>query len=86
DDDPSEPQLSLSPSLEERTEQQSDSPCGQSKPAASQPEIDSLIHPFLMRNDMPLQKPTTPLPSLALLAEAPKEVEPVDSFELEQKA
>ncbi|MBQ0957083.1 DNA translocase FtsK 4TM domain-containing protein [Serratia symbiotica] len=86
DDDPSEPQLSLSPSLEERTEQQSDSPCGQSMPAASQPEIDSLIHPFLMRNDMPLQKPTTPLPTLALLAEAPKEVEPVDSFELEQKA
>lgn len=86
DDDPSEPQLSLSPSLEERTEQQSDSPCGQSKPAALQPEIDSLIHPFLMRNDMPLQKPTTPLPTLALLAEAPKEVESVYSFELEQKA
>lgn len=39
-----------------------------------------------MRNNMPLQKPTTPLPTLALLAEAPKEVEPVDSFELEQKA
>ncbi len=48
----SEPQLSLSPSLEECTEQQSDSPCGQSKPAAPQLEIDSLIHQFLMRNDM----------------------------------
>jgi len=85
-DDPSETQLSLSPSLEERTEQQSDSPSGQSKPAVPQPEMDSLIHPFLIRNDMPLQKPTTPLPTLALLAEAPKQVEPVDSFELEQKA
>ena len=48
--------------------------------------MDSLIHPFLMRNDQPLQKPTTPLPTLDLLTEAPKEVEPVDSFALEQKA
>ncbi|MCS3409260.1 DNA translocase FtsK 4TM domain-containing protein [Serratia sp. AKBS12] len=51
-----------------------------------QPAMDSLIHPFLMRNDQPLQKPTTPLPTLDLLTEAPKEVEPVDSFALEQKA
>lgn len=85
-DTPSESQLLLSPSLEKRTHQQSDSLCGQSKPAASQPEIDSLFHPFLMRDDISLQKPTTPLPTLALLAEAPKKVEPVDLFELEQKA
>ncbi|WP_440509397.1 DNA translocase FtsK, partial [Serratia ureilytica] len=57
------------------------------QPQAEQhPAMDSLIHPFLMRNDQPLQKPTTPLPTLDLLTEAPKEVEPVDSFALEQKA
>ncbi len=62
-------------------------PVAQPQPAAvQQPAMDSLIHPFLMRNDMPLQKPTTPLPTLDLLTEAPKEVEPVDSFALEQKA
>ncbi|NIC25248.1 DNA translocase FtsK 4TM domain-containing protein [Serratia plymuthica] len=62
-------------------------PVAQPAPAApQQPAMDSLIHPFLMRNDMPLQKPTTPLPTLDLLTEAPKEVEPVDSFALEQKA
>lgn len=62
-------------------------PVAQPEPAAvQQPAMDSLIHPFLMRNDMPLQKPTTPLPTLDLLTEAPKEVEPVDSFALEQKA
>ncbi|AEF44794.1 cell division protein FtsK/SpoIIIE [Serratia sp. AS12] len=62
-------------------------PVAQPAPATpQQPAMDSLIHPFLMRNDMPLQKPTTPLPTLDLLTEAPKEVEPVDSFALEQKA
>ncbi|HCK02779.1 MAG TPA: cell division protein FtsK [Serratia grimesii] len=62
-------------------------PVAQPAPAApQQPAMDSLIHPFLMRNDMPLQKPTTPLPTLDLLTEAPKEVEPVDTFALEQKA
>ncbi|CAI1052103.1 DNA translocase FtsK 4TM domain-containing protein [Serratia proteamaculans] len=62
-------------------------PVAQPEPAAvQQPAMDSLIHPFLMRNDMPLQKPTTPLPTLDLLTEAPKEVEPIDSFALEQKA
>lgn len=50
------------------------------------PAMDSLIHPFLMRNDMPLQKPSTPLPTLDLLTDAPKEVAPIDSFALEQKA
>ncbi len=57
------------------------------QPAAPQPQ-DSLIHPFLMRNgdDRPLQKPTTPLPSLDLLTSPPAEVEPVDTFALEQMA
>ncbi len=57
------------------------------QPAAPQPQ-ESLIHPFLMRSgdDRPLQKPTTPLPSLDLLASPPAEVEPVDTFALEQMA
>ncbi|WP_081299715.1 DNA translocase FtsK 4TM domain-containing protein [Gilliamella apicola] len=33
---------------------------------------DSLIHPLLRRNDKPLPKPTTPLPSLSLLTAPPK--------------
>lgn len=65
-------------------------PVSTSSVPASQPEIapamDSLIHPFLRRNDQPLQKPTTPLPTLDLLTEAPKDIEPVDTFALEQKA
>jgi S-DNA-T family DNA segregation ATPase FtsK/SpoIIIE len=56
----------------------------------AQPESpqDSLIHPFLMRNgdDRIMVKPTTPLPSLDLLASPPTEVEPVDTFALEQMA
>ena len=49
---------------------------------------ESLIHPLLMRNgdSRPLQKPTTPLPSLDLLTPPPSEVEPVDTFALEQMA
>ncbi|OKP04744.1 DNA translocase FtsK 4TM domain-containing protein [Xenorhabdus eapokensis] len=49
-----------------------------------QPQQDSLFHPFLRRNDQPLPKPTTPMPSLDLLAEPPAEEEPVDMFALEQ--
>ncbi|EAZ3886357.1 DNA translocase FtsK [Salmonella enterica] len=49
---------------------------------------DNLIHPLLMRNgdSRPLQRPTTPLPSLDLLTPPPSEVEPVDTFALEQMA
>ncbi|MBA7846402.1 DNA translocase FtsK [Klebsiella sp. RHBSTW-00484] len=49
---------------------------------------ESLIHPLLMRNgdSRPLQKPTTLLPSLDLLTPPPSEVEPVDTFALEQMA
>ena len=48
----------------------------------------SLLHPLLMRNgdSRPLHKPTTPLPSLDLLTPPPSEVEPVDTFALEQMA
>lgn len=49
---------------------------------------ESLIHPLLMRNgdSRPLQKPTTLLPSLDLLTPPPAEVEPIDTFALEQMA
>ncbi|MBW1253472.1 cell division protein FtsK [Pantoea allii] len=47
---------------------------------------DSLIHPFLMRHEQPLEKPSTPLPSLDLLTAPPVEEEPVDMFALEQTA
>ncbi|MDU4125853.1 DNA translocase FtsK 4TM domain-containing protein [Pantoea sp.] len=47
---------------------------------------ESLIHPFLMRHEQPLEKPSTPLPSLDLLTAPPEEEEPVDMFSLEQTA
>ncbi|MCK7429003.1 DNA translocase FtsK 4TM domain-containing protein [Enterobacter chengduensis] len=52
------------------------------------PPQESLIHPLLMRNgdSRPLQRPSTPLPSLDLLTPPPSEVEPVDTFALEQMA
>ncbi|EAT1587440.1 DNA translocase FtsK [Salmonella enterica subsp. enterica] len=68
------------------------------QPVAPQPQYqqpqqptapqDSLIHPLLMRNgdSRPLQRPTTPLPSLDLLTPPPSEVEPVDTFALEKMA
>ncbi|EID5326295.1 DNA translocase FtsK [Salmonella enterica] len=68
------------------------------QPVAPQPQYqqpqqptapqDSLIHPLLMRNgdSRSLQRPTTPLPSLDLLTPPPSEVEPVDTFALEQMA
>ncbi|EAO0387720.1 DNA translocase FtsK [Salmonella enterica] len=68
------------------------------QPVAPQPQYqqpqqptapqDRLIHPLLMRNgdSRPLQRPTTPLPSLDLLTPPPSEVEPVDTFALEQMA
>ncbi|MFQ3773804.1 DNA translocase FtsK [Salmonella enterica] len=68
------------------------------QPVAPQPQYqqpqqptapqDSLTHPLLMRNgdSRPLQRPTTPLPSLDLLTPPPSEVEPVDTFALEQMA
>ena len=57
------------------------------QPVAPAPQ-ERLIHPLLMRNgdSRPLQRPTTPLPSLDLLTPPPSEVEPVDTFALEQMA
>ncbi|WP_154904394.1 DNA translocase FtsK [Klebsiella michiganensis] len=57
------------------------------QPPIPQPQ-ESLIHPLLMRNgdSRPLQKPTTLLPSLDLLTPPPAEVEPIDTFALEQMA
>ncbi|HHB1424163.1 TPA: DNA translocase FtsK 4TM domain-containing protein [Serratia odorifera] len=83
-----QPQQPVQPAYQQQQQQvQQQAYQPPSQPAAPRPPaMDSLIHPFLMRNDQPLQKPTTPLPTLDLLTEAPKEVEPVDSFALEQKA
>ena len=57
-------------------------------PAAAQNDSlhNSLIHPFLMRHNQPLEKPSTPLPTLDLLTPPPAEEEPVDMFALEQTA
>ncbi|ELC8114965.1 DNA translocase FtsK [Escherichia coli] len=57
------------------------------QPVAPQQQ-DTLLHPLLMRNgdSRPLHIPTTPLPSLDLLTPPPSEVEPVDTFALEQMA
>lgn len=54
------------------------------KPAAQ--AQDSLFHPFLVRHEQPLEKPSTPLPTLDLLTSPPAEEEPVDMFALEQTA
>ncbi|KAA8672120.1 DNA translocase FtsK 4TM domain-containing protein [Pantoea dispersa] len=54
------------------------------KPVA--PAQDSLFHPFLVRHEQPLEKPSTPLPTLDLLTSPPAEEEPVDMFALEQTA
>ncbi|MEI0696207.1 DNA translocase FtsK 4TM domain-containing protein [Pectobacterium aroidearum] len=60
----------------------------QDRPAAPthHPAMEGLIHPFLMRNEQPLQKPTTPLPTLDLLTPPPASEAPVDNFALEQTA
>ncbi|EHG9037025.1 DNA translocase FtsK [Salmonella enterica] len=79
-----QPQQPVAPQPHYQQPQQPVAPQPQ-QPAAPQ---DSLIHPLLMRNgdSRPLQRPTTPLPSLDLLTPPPSEVEPVDTFALEQMA
>ncbi|ELM3659434.1 DNA translocase FtsK 4TM domain-containing protein [Edwardsiella piscicida] len=54
-------------------------------PAAAQAPMAGLVHPFLMRDERPLHKPTTPLPTLDLLTSPPANAEPVDMFALEQQ-
>ena len=56
-------------------------------PAPVEPAADpqqSLFHPFLVRHEQPLAKPSTPLPTMDLLTPPPVEEEPVDMFALEQ--
>ncbi|WP_104039828.1 DNA translocase FtsK [Salmonella enterica] len=84
-----QPQQPVAPQPQHQQPQQPVAPQPQyqqpQQPTAPQ---DSLIHPLLMRNgdSRPLQRPTTPLPSLDLLTPPPSEVEPVDTFALEQMA
>ncbi|EHK3105751.1 DNA translocase FtsK [Salmonella enterica subsp. enterica serovar Irumu] len=81
-----QPQQPVAPQPQYQQPQQPIAPQPQyQQPTAPQ---DSLIHPLLMRNgdSRPLQRPTTPLPSLDLLTPPPSEVEPVDTFALEQMA
>ncbi|WP_104141428.1 DNA translocase FtsK [Salmonella enterica] len=84
-----QPQQPVAPQPQYQQPQQPPAPQPQyqqpQQPTAPQ---DSLIHPLLMRNgdSRPLQRPTTPLPSLDLLTPPPSEVEPVDTFALEQMA
>ncbi|EHK3784452.1 TPA: DNA translocase FtsK [Escherichia coli] len=86
-----QPQQPVAPQQQYQQPQQPVAPQPQyqqpQQPVAPQPQ-DTLLHPLLMRNgdSRPLHKPTTPLPSLDLLTPPPSEVEPVDTFALEQMA
>ncbi|WP_118998640.1 DNA translocase FtsK [Salmonella enterica] len=84
-----QPQQPVAPQPQYQQPQQPPAPQPQyQQPQQSAAPQDSLIHPLLMRNgdSRPLQRPTTPLPSLDLLTPPPSEVEPVDTFALEQMA
>ncbi|CAM4066936.1 DNA translocase FtsK [Shigella dysenteriae] len=86
-----QPQQPVAPQQQYQQPQQQVAPQPQyqqpQQPVAPQQQ-DTLLHPLLMRNgdSRPLHKPTTPLPSLDLLTPPPSEVEPVDTFALEQMA
>ncbi|HBJ1308218.1 DNA translocase FtsK [Escherichia coli] len=86
-----QPQQPVAPQQQYQQPQQPVAPQQQyqqpQQPVAPQPQ-DTLLHPLLMGNgdSRPLHKPTTPLPSLDLLTPPPSEVEPVDTFALEQMA
>ncbi|EFH7841520.1 DNA translocase FtsK [Escherichia coli] len=86
-----QPQQPVAPQPQYQQPQQPVAPQSQyqqpQQPVAPQSQ-DTLLHPLLMRNgdSRPLHKPTTPLPSLDLLTPPPSEVEPVDTFALEQMA
>ncbi|MDF7647966.1 DNA translocase FtsK 4TM domain-containing protein [Erwiniaceae bacterium L1_54_3] len=88
---PATPQPEAMPSLTEQNSPWSSAepesyaaPAETPKPVA--PAQDSLFHPFLVRHERPLEKPSTPLPTLDLLTSPPSEEEPVDMFALEQTA
>ncbi|HIG9010124.1 TPA: DNA translocase FtsK [Escherichia coli] len=86
-----QPQQPIAPQQQYQQPQQPVAPQPQyqqpQQPVAPQQQ-DTLLHPLLMRNgdSRPLHKPTTPLPSLDLLTPPPSEMEPVDTFALEQMA
>ena len=88
--EPQQPAASLPSLSEESSPWSSPEPDAYSAPAATvkpaAPAQDSLFHPFLVRHERPLEKPTTPLPILDLLESPPFEEEPVDMFALEQTA
>ena len=88
---PTAPQPEAMPSLNEHNSPWSSSdsesysaPAEAPQPVA--PAQDSLFHPFLVRHERPLERPSTPLPTLDLLTSPPSEEEPVDMFALEQTA
>ncbi len=88
--EPTQPASSVPSLSEESSPWSSPEPEAYSAPAAAvkpaAPAQDSLFHPFLVRHERPLEKPTTPLPTLDLLESPPLEEEPVDMFALEQTA
>lgn len=87
---PVAPQPEMIPSFDEESspwsaaEEAEPQPVEEEKPAKS--VHDSLFHPFLVRHEQPLERPSTPLPTLELLTPPPAEEEPVDMFALEQTA
>ena len=86
---PAQPQQYAQPQHAQPAQPQQYTQPQHAQPAQPQPAPqESLIHPLLMRNgdSRPLQRPSTPLPSLDLLTPPPSEVEPIDTFALEQMA
>ncbi|MCU6679584.1 DNA translocase FtsK [Leclercia tamurae] len=87
---PAQPQQYAQPQQPAQPQQyaQPQQPVQQQPAVQPPPQQHSLIHPLLMRNgdSRPLQRPTTPLPSFDLLTPPPTEVEPVDTFALDQMA
>ncbi|MDR9890650.1 DNA translocase FtsK [Pseudenterobacter timonensis] len=86
---PAQPQQYAQPQHAQPAQPQQYAQPQHAQPAQPQPAPqESLIHPLLMRNgdSRPLQRPSTPLPSLDLLTPPPSEVEPIDTFALEQMA
>lgn len=80
---PTVPNEALVQSHEEQTQQYSSFDDSQQ---TISPSMDGLIHPFLMRSERPLEKPSTPLPSLDLLAAPPVNPTPIDMEQLEETA
>lgn len=64
----------------------SDDSRNENKPSLDYDINDGLIHPFLMRNDQSLPKPTTPLPTLNLLTPPSASKLPVNMAALQRKA